>query len=268
VKSRKKPGRPGKPVKAVMRQLQTAGLGFERIKHIPGSTYRDASTVIVIPTRGDYQAHDGTKVSGLIHHRVVSAWQGLIAPMNQKRAILFTSGHEVGKAYDALIQNILTHPELSKWKYILTLEDDNIPPPDAHIRLLESIEWGNYDAVSGLYFTKGEVNMPMAYGDPAEYARTGKLEFQPRDVREALAAGQIMPVNGIACGCALWRMDLFRAIPAPWYVTLNDLVPGQGVVGMTQDLRFCSEAVRAGKRLSVDLRVKVGHMDVASGVVF
>jgi len=108
----------------------------------------------------------------------------------------------------------------------------------------------------------------MAYGDPAEYARTGVLDFRPRDVREALAAGQIMPVNGIAMGCALWKMSLFREIPAPWYVTLNDLVPGKGVIGMTQDLSFCQRAIQAGKRLAVDLRVKVGHLDIGSGTVY
>lgn len=244
------------PIADVLSAMDKPGLGFDRVEHIAGSTYKDSSTVIVIPTRG------------MIHHRVVSAWQGLIAPMNQKRAILFASGHEVGQAYNAMIQMILAHPELSKWRYVLTLEDDNIPPQDAHLRLLESIEWGGYDAVSGLYFTKGEVNMPMAYGDPEEYARTGQLGFAPRDVKSALAAGQIMKVNGIAMGCALWRMDLFRQIPAPWYVTLNDLVPGQGVVGMTQDLRLCAEARRAGKTFAVDLRVKVGHLDVTSGVVY
>jgi hypothetical protein len=199
---------------------------------------------------------------------VVGAWQALIAPMNQKRAMFFTSGHEVGQAYDAMIRSVLDHPQLRDWRYVLTLEDDNIPPPDAHLRLLESIEWGKYDAVSGLYFTKGEINMPMAYGDPAEHARTGVLEFRPRDVREALAAGQIMPVNGIAMGCALWRMSLFREIAAPWYVTLNDWVPGKGIVGMTQDLQFTQRAVQAGKRFAVDMRVKVGHLDVASGNVY
>jgi hypothetical protein len=163
---------------------------------------------------------------------------------------------------------ILKHPELSKWKYILTLEDDNLPPPDAHIRLLETIEWGNYDAVSGLYFTKGEHNMPMAYGDPAEYARTGVLDFRPRDVREALAGGQIMGVNGIAMGCALWRMQLFKDFPGPWYVTVSDVVPGKGVQGFTQDLWACQRWVQAGKRFAVDMRVRVGHMDVNTGTVF
>jgi hypothetical protein len=244
------------PIVEVVKQIKTSGLGFERVEHIAGSTYKDSSTVIVIPTRG------------MISHQVVASWQNLIAPMNQKRALFFASGHEVGQAYNAMIQNILANPELSKWRYVLTLEDDNLPPPDAHIRLLESIEWGGYDAISGLYFTKGESNMPMAYGDPAEYARTGALDFRPRDVREALAAGQIMPVNGIAMGCALWRMDLFRTIPPPWYVTLNDLVPGKGVVGMTQVLEMCAKAVRVGKRFAVDMRVKVGHMDINTGVIY
>jgi GT2 family glycosyltransferase len=255
------------PFNEVLEAMKSPGLGFERVEHIAGSTYKDASTVIVIPTRGKYML-DGKEIDGLIPAKVVSAWQGLISPMNQKRAILFASGHEVGKAYDAMITMILAHPELRNWKYILTLEDDNIPPPDAHLRLLESIEQFKYDAVSGLYFTKGDINMPMAYGDPAEYARTGVLGFQPRDVKAALAAGQIMPVNGIACGCALWRMDLFREIPAPWYVTLNDVVPGKGVVGMTQDLSFCKRAREAGKRFATDMRVKVGHLDVASGTTF
>ena len=250
----------------VIDQLQSPGLGFERVQHIAGSTYRDASTVIVIPTRGISKDPNGESPHYGIAPQVIQSWLGLIAPMNQKRAILFASGHEVGKAYDAMIAMILAHPELSKWKYVMTLEDDNLQPPDAQIRLLESIEAFNLDAVSGIYFTKGEQNMPMAYGDPEEYKRTGALDFRPRDIREALAAGQIMPVNGIAMGCALWRMELFRQIPAPWYVTLNDVVPGKGVVGMTQDLRFCAEARRAGKRFGVDMRVKVGHLDVAGTV--
>jgi hypothetical protein len=263
------------PISNVLEAMRSPGLGFERVEHIEGSTYKDASTVIVVPTRGKYKMVDPNdpekkevEIEGLIDRRVVGAWQGLISPMNQKRAMLFTSGHEVGQAYDAMIQMILAHPELKNWKYVLTLEDDNLPPPDAHIRLLESIEKFNYDAVSGLYFTKGPISMPMAYGDPAEYQRSGVLDFRPRDVREALAAGQIMPVNGIAMGCALWKMSLFREIPAPWYVTLNDYIHGKGTVGMTQDLSFCRKAREAGKRFATDMRVKVGHMDVATGIVY
>ncbi|KAF0243291.1 MAG: hypothetical protein FD180_3476 [Planctomycetota bacterium] len=234
-----------------------AGLGFERIQTIHGSTYRDCSTVIVSPTRG------------LIHHRVVAAWQSLIAPMNQKRAFLFVAGDEVGHAYNNFLQQVLAHPELSTWKYVLTLEDDNLPPPDAHIRLLEAIDAGPFDAVSGLYFTKGDVNMPQCYGDPEVHRRLGALEFQPRDVVGALARGQLVECNGIAMGCALWRMDLFRKIPPPWFVTVADWFPDKGgLAAMTQDLYFCKKAKEAGKSFAVDCRVKVGHLDPQTGIVY
>jgi hypothetical protein len=191
------------------------GLGFERIETLDGATFKDCSTVIVCPTRGQ------------IDSRVVSAWQNLIAPMNQKRAFLFARGHEVGRAYNELVQHILSHPVFQDWKYLLTVEDDNLQPPDAHIRLLESIELGPFDGVSGLYFTKGDINMPMAYGDPNKFASTGVLEFTPRDVADCVRAGRVMEVNGIAMGCSLYRMSLFREIPPPWFVTVADIVPGK-----------------------------------------
>lgn len=233
------------------------GLGFDRIEAISGSTYQDNSTVLLVPTRG------------MIHYKVVAAHEGLMPPMNQKRAKMFVAGDEVGHAYNNMIKNVLANPELSKWKYIMTLEDDNLPPQDAHIRLLESIEFGpKFDAVSGIYFTKGDWNMPMAYGDPEEYARTGVLDFKPRDIRDALRHGHLMEVNGIAMGCALWRMDLFRQVPAPWFVTVADVVPEKGPMAFTQDLFFCKRAKEAGKRFAVDMRVKVGHLDINTGLVF
>jgi hypothetical protein len=204
----------------------------------------------------------------MIHHKVVGAWQALVAPMNQKRAILFAAGHEVGEAYDTMVAGILEHPQLKDWQYVLTLEDDNLPMPDAHIRLLESIHWGGYDAVSGIYFTKGDYNMPMAYGDPELFRRTGELDFRPRDIVSALQNGNVMEVNGIAMGCAIWKTELFRRIPRPWFQTLADWTPEKGSVAGTQDLVFWGKARRAGARFAVDMRVRVGHIDPETGVVY
>jgi hypothetical protein len=233
------------------------GLGFDRIRVLPGSTYKDSSTVVIVPERNP-----------MIHHRIVTSWQNLISPMNQKRTWIFAIGDEVGQAYNNMISNILADPNLSKWKYVLTLESDNIVPPDAHVRLLESIEEFNFDAVSGIYFTKGDVQMPMAYGDPEEFKRTGVLDFRPRDIREAVARGRVMEVNGIAMGCSLYRLDLFRELPPPWFVTVADVVEGKGAMGFTQDLYFCQRAKLAGKKFGVDFRCRVGHLDIASGTVY
>lgn len=237
--------------------VPVSGLGEARVRTIPGSTYRDNSTVVIIPSRDE-----------MFHMKVVQAWAGLISPMNQKRAWLYCIGDEVGVAYNRMIREILANPELSKWRYVMTLESDNLPPADAHVRLLEAIEQYKFDAVSGIYFTKGDYNMPMAYGDPAEFQRTGVLDFRPRDITECLGAGRVMEVNGIACGCSLYRMDLFREVPEPWFVTVSDVVEGVGPVGFTQDLHFCKNAKMRGKRFGVDMRVKVGHLDLPTGVVY
>lgn len=232
------------------------GKGFDRVFSIKGNTYRDQSTVVLVPSREDK-----------FHHRITTGIHGMIGPMNQKRAVMFCIGDEVGVAYNKMISDILAHPDLRTWKYVMTIESDNLVPPDAHIRLMETIEAGMWDAVSGIYFTKGDVNMPMAYGDPARFESTGVLEFTPRDITDALASGKVMPVNGIAMGCALWRMDLFRQVPAPWFVTLADVVDGT-FEAMTQDLYFCREARKRGHRFAVDCRVRVGHMDLATGEVY
>ena len=243
-----------KPIDDVVKAFD--GHGYERIQHIRGSTYKDHSTVVVIPTRG------------MIHHRVVQCWQGLLGSPNQKKAIFFASGHEVGKAYDAMIQNILANPELSSWKYLLTLEDDNLVPADAHIRLLESIEEFKLDAVGGIYFTKGDIQMPMCYGDPEEYKRTGVLDFKPRDIRAALAHGNIVECNGLAMGCTLYRMDVFKRIPPPWFVTVADVVERGGAQCFTQDLWMAQTMKKAGMRVAVDMRVRVGHLQIETGEVF
>lgn len=231
------------------------GVGFKRVRTLPGSTFKDSSMLIVVPTRG--RETDKT---------ISPAWdmtmQNVARPMNQKVAgPVYVCGDEVGEAYNRAISQLALP---SKFKFVLTVEDDNLLPPDAILRLRESIDLGPFDAVSGLYFTKGELNMPMAYGDPERFRTTGELEFEPRDVRACLEAGEVMEVNGIAMGCALWRTDLFRRVAAPWYVTVQEGDKGGG----TQDLTFCARARRLGARFAVDMRVRVGHLNTDDGVVY
>lgn len=231
--------------------------GFDRISKLHGSTWRDCSTVIIIPEREPW-----------FHKRWIESFQSLISPMNSKRAAFFVVGDEVGHAYTNAIKNILSNPEISKWKYVLTIESDNLVPPDAHTKLLESIDAGPFDAVGGLYFTKGDVNQPMCYGSSADYAEKGILEFQPLDIRGALKASQVVECNGLGMGCTLFRMECFRRMEAPWFKTLSEWDPSAGAKVMTQDLYFFERGKKMGMRFACDTRVKVGHMDLNTGEVY
>lgn len=210
-------------------------------------SYRDLSTVIVVPTRGTIPA------------RCVENWMGLMMPMNQKVVRLFVSGMEVGAAYSAAIKMILDHPELKNWKYVLTLEEDNLPPPDGLLKLYEHID--DYAAIGGLYWTKGEEGQPMIYGSPE-----GILTFIPqKPVPET-----IQPCRGLGMGFTLFKLDLFRdpKIARPWFQTLQEYEPSVGARSYTQDLYFFEQVAKAGHKVACDTRVKVGHLDIGSGIVW
>lgn len=218
-------------------------------------TYRDLSTVIVCPTRG------------VIPASVVQSWMALIRPMNQRVVgPIFVEGMEVGAAYTCAVEMIMGNTELSKYKYMLTVEEDNLPPPDGLLKLYESIEGEvdgvKYDCVGGLYWTKGEEGQPMIYGDPKVFPKNFVPQIPiPETVQEA---------HGLGMGFNLFRMDMFRddRIEKPWFKTVQEYVPGQGVRAYTQDLYFFENAGKWGHRFACDTRVRVGHYDVNTGLTW
>lgn len=207
-----------------------------------GQTYKDLSTIIIIPSRGTMPT------------KVVQSWMNLMMPMNQKTFRMFMLGMEVGDAYNQAIEYILSNPELSKWKYICTIEDDNCPPPDGLIKLYEGIK--EYDVVGGLYWTKGEGGQPMIYGNPNEIP----LSFRPQlPVEESL-----QPACGLGMGFNLFKLDIFKdsRIPKPWFKTEQSYKEGVGARSYTQDLYFYENAGKLGYKFACDTRIKVGHFDV------
>lgn len=217
----------------------------ERLK--TGRQYQNLSTVMIVPTRG------------MISARVVESWMGLMTPMNNAFIRLFVSGMEVGDAYNSGIELILGNEGLSNFKYLLTVEEDNIPPPDGLLKLLESI--GDYAAVGGLYWTKGDGGQPMIYGDP-----TGILSFQP----QIPIPDTVQECNGLGMGFTLFNLDVFRdeRIPRPWFKTVQEWSPDGGARMGTQDLYFFANARKAGWKVASDNRVKVGHYDYEADVIW
>ena len=223
-----------------------ANLETTRDRLIRGGSYRDLSTIFVMPTRG------------VIPAKVVQSLLGLATPMNQKFIRIFVEKMEVGDAYNQAIEMILANEELSKWKYILTCEEDNLPPPDGLLRLYESMD--KFDVVSGLYFVKGENGAAMIYGSMDEHP----INFIPQlPVPET-----VVPCRGTGMGFCLFKLEMFKKMPKPWFKTLQEFVPGQGMRAATQDLYFAQEAGKFGYRFAVDCRIRVGHYDFHSDTIY
>lgn len=214
-----------------------------RERLLKGGSYKDLSTVWFVPTR------DGT-----LHTRVVSAFVGLQRPMNQPCiGPIFLNNMEIGDAYNQAVEMILGNPELAKFKYMLTVEADNLPPSDGLIRLYEAIQ--TYDGVGGLYYTKGEMGQPMIYGSPSVMPRNFVPQVPQPDT--------IQHCNGLGMGFNLFRIEMFKKMPKPWFKTVQE----SGKC-FSQDLWFYNNAASHGFKFACDTRVKVGHFDAANNMVW
>lgn len=209
--------------------------------------YEDLSTIIICPTRGTFPT------------RVVQSWMKLQKPMNQMVAgPIFAEAMKVDHAYNSLIEYILGNEYLNKFKYVLTIEEDNLPPGDGLLSLYKSM--GEYDVVGGLYWGKGEKGFPMIFGDP----NSEKPDWAPQKPK----AGEIQPARALGMGFNLFKLDMFRVIPEPWFKT-DEGKDEDGInKAMTQDIYFYKNAAEYGYKFACDNSILVGHLDLKNDKVW
>lgn len=228
-------------------QIVSNGYGFhnDALEHsrqriLKGATWKRQRTIILIPS------------ADLIPAKVALSHWNLMFPPNQPVIRMLCLGMEVGHAYSSAIEEILKNPELSSWEYLLTIEADNIPPPDGFLRLVESMDaHPEYACVGGLYWTKGEGGVPHIWGDPSDPV----LNYRP----QVPMPDTLQECCGSSMGFHLWRLAMFKdeRLKRPWFKTLA------GPEGLgTQDLAFWTDARQYGYRTAVDTRVRVGHYDL------
>jgi hypothetical protein len=203
---------------------------------VKSNTYRELHTVWVTPT---------------INHRlddqvVFQSWMSVAVPPNQKFSRVCIANAEVGDAYNAAVELILN--DSTPWKYMLTVEADNLPPSNGLMKLIESVD--KYDVVAGLYWMKGPNGTPHIYGDPSKPG-TWAPQVPLEDT--------VQPCNMTAMGFTLFNVDIFRKMPKPWFKSSGPEDHDQ----FTQDGYFFQKAHDLGLnlRVAVDTRVKVGHID-------
>ena len=210
--------------------------------------YEDLSTIIICPTRGTFPT------------RVVQSWMKLLRPMNQLVAgPIFAESMKVDDAYNGIIEYILGNDYLSKFKYILTIEEDNLPPPDGLLKLYEGMK--EYDVVGGLYWSKseGEDSFPMLFGD----VKKKGFDVAP----QVPVPNTLQEVNALGMGFNLFKLDMFRHIEKPWFKTVqkSDIF---GEEQTTQDFYFYRKAKEKGYRMACNTAVLVGHYDVKKDKIY
>lgn len=217
-----------------------------RARLIKGASWKKQRVVVILPA------------ADMISAKVALSHWGLIFPPNNGVVRILAQGMEVGDAYSSAIEQVLAHPELSQWEFILTIESDNMPPSDGVIKLIERMEaHPEFACIGGLYHTKFEGGVPQIWGDPADAV----CNFRP----QLPVAGQLVECCGTGMGFNLWRLKMFHdpRLRKPWFKT----IAGKEGVG-TQDLYAWSDFRKYGYRCAIDCGCLVGHHDHATDMTW
>jgi len=242
---------------------------------LKGGTYRNFSTVMVIATRGKsitnvkcpkcQHAFEVEHWAGF-HPWIVESWKRFIKPMNIPILEIIVSGYEVGDAYNEAMRAILENPQLKNYRYIFFLEDDILVPfiNNSFGPLIELFKhMDTYDVASGLYWTKGEPSLPLAYGN-------GDITVpNPFAVNTNWQAGDTVEVNGCGMGFALMKRNIFEdpRLEKPFFKTVSEIRDGR-MQGYTQDLYFYEKIKKLGYRICVDTGIRCGHLDFQAEAVY
>ena len=113
--------------------IHNQNIDMSRERIIKGGSWKKQRIILIIPAGDTIPA----KVA-------LNLWN-LIFPPNQQVIKILAQGMEIGEAYSTAIEQILAHPELKEWEYILTIEHDNIPPADGVLKLIEQMEQTAYE---------------------------------------------------------------------------------------------------------------------------
>lgn len=216
---------------------------------VRGASWKKQRIVVVIPAGESIPAQ-----AALTH------WN-LYFPPNNGVCRILAQNMEVGDAYSTTIEQILAHPDLGQWEYLLTIEHDNCPPADGVIKLIEHMEaHPEFSCIGGLYFTKGEGGVAQIWGDPSDPV----LNFRPLPPDPN---GGLVECCGTGMGFNLWRLSMFKdeKLRRPWFRTVNGK-NGEGIG--TQDLYAWGDFRKHGYRAAIACDVKVGHLDPSTGIVW
>lgn len=218
----------------------SADMEGTRARLLKGGSWKKQRVVVIIP------AGDSIPAQVYLSHL------NLGFPPNNGVVRILAQGLEVGEAYTSAIEQILAHPDLQNWEYVLCMEHDNMPPSDGVVKLVEQMEaHPELSAIGGLYFTKGPGGVAQIWGDPNDPT----VNFRPLPPDPA---GKLVECCGTGQGFTLFRLAMFKdkKLRRPWFKTLK------GKEGFaTQDLYFWGDARKYGYRCAIDCSVRVGHFD-------
>lgn len=197
----------------------------------------------------------GTPTTGNIRMEWAAARYGQIIPSNWSKVdmIQYMSGFIPMRYSVADAQNLIVQEAINKgYEWLLFIEHDTIPPPDAFVRFNEYMRDGSIPVISGLYFTRSDPPEPMIYrGRGNSYFTKWKL-------------GDKVWADGVPTGMLLVNLKLMKKVydDSPEYMAggykvrrvfetpgktwFNEETGAQEMLVGTSDLDWCKRVIEKG----------------------
>jgi len=147
----------------------------------------------------------GTATTGLVRIEWVQARYGQIIPVNwsmvqmqQYVNAFYPLRYQVDDAQNLIVQEAVT----KEFVWLLLLEHDTIPPPDAFLRFNKYIRDADIPVVSGLYYTRSRPSEPLVF-------RADGTSFYDK-----WTLGEQVWVDRVPTGCLLIHCGVLREMYA------------------------------------------------------
>jgi len=205
--------------------------------------WKDKITVLVCePTAGiiDYQAHESCcdLISSLKAYEYVSNYKFFKTCLGK---LLIHYARESFAEYAVKMG----------FDYIMFIDDDHIWDNQMFQKLEKYLK--DYDIVAPLCVQRQEPYNPVVYKVDYEQTQQGellksRLYCNEKDINRG---DVITDAQAIGFGCAIIKVDLFKRMERPWFMSMAPL---------GEDILFCAKASRIGAKIVVDTNVESGHL--------
>jgi len=156
-------------------------------------------------------------------------------------------GYKVADAQNLIIEKAIE----GGYDYVFFVEDDNIIPRDALVRLIHH----KADVVGGLYYRK---YLPLETAG-MHYDKDGSPSSIEFEIGDVIHDTLVLPM-----GCTLIKTSVFEKMEKPYFkeATIN------GRPALTSDTYFCQRCRDIGVDIITDTSVQVLHVDKHNGKLF
>lgn len=143
--------------------------------------------------------------------------------------------------------------------YLLMMDDDHIIDidgivgrPSAKYEFLRKLLAHDVDIVGALYWQRGADCNPVVMSAVTD---TGYRLMTHAELQNGL-----QPVDVAGGGCILIKMQVFKALPRPWFKAEN-------IEGYSTDIQICRMAKAHGFGVYLDSSVEIGHQQQEKRIV-